>query len=89
MSLWKSATTLRRKARSGRITAGAASTSKVSHGGALAAQTITTSVPHVDMVRSVAIVALNVGYSITGGSFSLGLDLSVYGLGFINTPIPI
>ena len=41
------------------------------------------------MVQSVAIVALNVGYSITGGSFGLGLDLSVYGLGFVNTPIPI
>jgi hypothetical protein len=41
------------------------------------------------MVQSVAIVALPVGNSITGGSFSLGLDLSVYGLGFVNTPIPI
>jgi hypothetical protein len=41
------------------------------------------------MVQSGAIVALNVGYSFTGGSFGLGLDLSVYGLGFINTPIPI
>ena len=41
------------------------------------------------MAKSVAIVALPVGYSITGGSFSLGLDLSVYGLGFVNTPIPI
>ena len=38
---------------------------------------------------SVAIVALPVCYSITGGSFSLGLDLSVYGLDFVNTPIPI
>ena len=62
---------------------------QVSHGGALAVQTITTSAPHVDMVQSVAIVALPVGNSITGGSFSLGLDLSVYGLGFVNTPIPI
>ena len=52
-------------------------------------QTITTSAPHVNMVQSVAIVALPVGYSITGGSFRLGLDLSVYGLGFVNTPIPI
>jgi hypothetical protein len=41
------------------------------------------------MVQSVAIVALPVGYSFTGKSFSLGLDLSVYGLGFINIPIPI
>ena len=41
------------------------------------------------MVQSVGIVALPVGYSITGGSFSLGLDLSVYGLGLGNTPIPI
>ena len=41
------------------------------------------------MVQSVAIVALPVGYSMTGGSFSLGLDLSIYGLGFVNTPIPI
>jgi hypothetical protein len=41
------------------------------------------------MVQSGAIVALNVGYSFTGGSLSLGLDLSVYGLGFVNTPIPI
>jgi hypothetical protein len=41
------------------------------------------------MVQSGAIVALPVGYSITGGSFSLGLDLFVYGLGFVNTPIPI
>ena len=41
------------------------------------------------MVQSVAIVALPVGYSITGGSFSLGLDLSVYVLGFVNIPIPI
>ena len=41
------------------------------------------------MVRSVAIVALPVGYSITGGFVWLGLDLSVYGLGFVNTPIPI
>ena len=41
------------------------------------------------MVQIVAIVALPVGYSITGGSFSLGLDLSVCGLGFVNTPIPI
>jgi hypothetical protein len=72
MSLWKSATTLRRKARSGRITAGAASTSKVSHGGALAVQTITTSAPNVNVVQSVAIVALPVGNSFTGGSFSLG-----------------
>jgi hypothetical protein len=55
----------------------------------LAVQTILMSAPHLNMVQSVAIVALNVGYSITGGSFSLGLDLSVYGLGFINTPIPI
>jgi hypothetical protein len=62
---------------------------QVSHGGALAVQTITLSAPHVNMVQSVAIVAPPVGYSITGGSFSLGLDLSVYGLGFVNTPIPI
>jgi hypothetical protein len=89
MSMWKLASTLRRKARSGRNTAGAASTSKVSLGGALAVQTIITAAPHVNMVRSVVSVALNVGYSITGGSFSLGLDLSVYGLGFVNTPIPI
>ena len=41
------------------------------------------------MVQSVAIVALNVGYSITGGTFSLGLELFVYGLGFVNIPIPI
>ena len=62
---------------------------RVSHGGALAVQTIATSAPHVNMVQSVAIVALPVGYSITGGSFSLGLDLSVYSLGFVNTSIPI
>ena len=62
---------------------------QVSHAGALAVLTITTSAPHVNMVQSVAIVALPVGYSITGGSFSLGLDLSVYGLGFVNIPIPI
>jgi hypothetical protein len=62
---------------------------QVSHGGALALQTILTSAPHVNMVQSVAIVALPVGYSITGGSFSLGLDSSIYGLGFVNTPIPI
>ncbi len=62
---------------------------QVSHGGALAVQTIATSAPHVNMVQSVAIVALPVGYSFTGGTFSLGLDLSVYGLGFINIPIPI
>jgi hypothetical protein len=43
----------------------------------LAVQTITASAPHVNMVQSGAIVALPVGYSITGGSFSLGLDLSV------------
>ena len=86
MSLWKLATTLRRKARLGRI---AQALQQVSHGGALAVQAITTSAPHVIMVQSVAIVALPVGYSITGGSFSLGLDLSVYGLGFVNTPIPI
>ena len=55
----------------------------------LAVQTITTSAPHVNMVQSVAIVALPVGYSITGGSFCLGLDLSVDGLDFANTPIPI
>ncbi len=61
----------------------------VSHGGALAVLTIAMSAPHVNMVRSGAIVALLVGYSITGGSFSLDLDLSVYGIGFINTPIPI
>jgi len=61
----------------------------VSHGGALAVQTIATSAPNVNMVQSGAIVALNVGYSISGGSISLGLDLSVYGLGFVNTPIPI
>ena len=41
------------------------------------------------MVQIVAIVALPVGYSFTGGSFRLGLDLSVYGLGFVNTPLPI
>jgi hypothetical protein len=41
------------------------------------------------MVQSVAIVALPVGYSMTGGSFSLGLDLFVYGLDYVNTPIPI
>jgi hypothetical protein len=52
-------------------------------------QTITTSSPHVNMVRSGAIVALPVGYSFTGGSFCLGLGSSVYGLGFVNTPIPI
>ena len=62
---------------------------RVSHGGALAVLTITTSAPHVNMVQSVAIVALPVGYSITGGSFCLGLDLSVDGLDFANTPIPI
>jgi hypothetical protein len=62
---------------------------QVSHRGALAAQTITTSAPHVNMVQSGAIVALPVGNSFTGGSFSLGLDLSIYGLGFVNTPIPI
>jgi hypothetical protein len=87
MFLRKSATNLRLKARLGRITAGAASTSAVSHGGALAAlavQTITTTAPHVNIN-----VCSPVGYSITGGSFSLGLDLSVYGLGFVNTPIPI
>jgi hypothetical protein len=90
MSLWKSATTLRQKARLGRITAGAASTFlQVSHGGALAVQTISTSAPNVNMVQRDAIVALNVGYSFTGGSFGLGLDLPVYGLGFVNTPIPI
>ena len=63
--------------------------SQVFHGGALSVQTITTSAPHVNMVRSGAIVALSVGYSFTGGSFSLGVDLSVYGLSFVNTPIPI
>ena len=47
------------------------------------------SAPHVNMVQSVAIVALPVGYSFTGGSFRLGLDSSIYGLGLINTPIPI
>jgi hypothetical protein len=52
-------------------------------------QTIITSAPHVNMVQSGAIVALPVGYSFTGGSFGLGLDLSVHGLGFVNTPIPI
>ncbi len=62
---------------------------QVFHGGALAVQTISTSAPHVKMVQSVAIVALNVGYSFTGGSFGLGLDLPVHGLGFFNTPIPI
>ena len=80
MSLRKLATTLRQKARLGRITAGAASTST---------SFSRRSTGAVNMVQSVAIVALNVGYSFTGGSFSLGLDLSVYGLGFVNTPIPI
>ncbi len=61
---------------------------QVSHGGALAVQTITTSAPHINMFQSGAIVARPVGNSITCGSFTLGLDLSVYGLGFVTT-IPI
>ncbi len=59
---------------------------QVPHGGTLAVQTIATSAPNFNVVQSVAIT---VGYSISGGSISLGLDLSVYGLGYVNTPIPI
>jgi hypothetical protein len=62
---------------------------QVSHGGALAVLTIKTSAANINMVQSVVIVALTVGYSITGGSFSLGLDLSVMVFGFVNTPILI
>ncbi len=40
------------------------------------------------MVQSVAIVALNVGYSFTGGSFSWSGCVCL-SLGFVNTPIPI
>ena len=75
MSLWKLATSLRQKARLGRITAGAASTST-----SFSRRSTTASLLHFNVVQSVAIVALPV---------SLGLDLSVYGLGFVNTPIPI
>ena len=61
-------------------------TVSASHGGVLEVQTVTTKALHVDPIQTVTITALPLQQnSITGGTITLGLDLTAFGLGVVET----